>query len=89
MCKGLTILARDKPAEDTMTALAWLGDWLLENNPLKPKIVASGDFALINVDDGSDFAPAADTQETTQSSIDAAETIVRSKFSLCICGKLG
>ena len=73
LCKGLAILARDKPAEDTMTALAWLGDWLLENTPLKPKIVASNDLHLIEDDDGSDFAPSGGAQEMAHGSTDAAE----------------
>jgi hypothetical protein len=73
LCKGLTVLARDKPSQDPMAALAWLGDWLLSNNPLKPKVVAAEDLALDNVDDGSDFqAPgSAVAEEATKSATDA------------------
>lgn len=55
LCKGLTVLAGEKPSQDPMAALAWLGDWLLNNNPLKPRIMAAEDLALVNIDDGSDF----------------------------------
>jgi hypothetical protein len=55
-----------------MAALAWLGDWLLNNNPLKPKTVSAEDLALINVDDESEFASTGGAvPKETQSTRDA------------------
>lgn len=79
LCKGLTVLARDKPSQDPMAALAWLGDWLLEKNPLKPKIVAAKDLDLVNTDDDSEFAPAGAStapDDTTQNTTDADNVTV-------------
>lgn len=59
LCRGLTVLSRTKPSHDPMAALAWLGNWLLDNNPNKPKVVAPQDLELNNIDDGSVFGPPA------------------------------
>jgi nucleoside-diphosphate kinase len=37
--KGLTELCKNKPENPTL----WLGQWLLENNPNKPKVVEPAD----------------------------------------------
>lgn len=89
LCKALTVLARDKPSQDPMAALAWLSDWLLNNNPSKPKIVAAQDLVLINVDDGSEFAPpgSAVPEETTQTTTEATNVTVG--FILLLIGLEG
>ena len=37
LTKGLTALSKAKPADP----VTWLADWLLENNPNKPKVTVA------------------------------------------------
>jgi nucleoside diphosphate kinase homolog 5 len=78
LCKGLSILARDKPTQHPMAALAWLGDWLLNSYPLRPKILAAEDLTLINVDDESEFRStgASVPEQITQSTTDKPSVMV-------------
>jgi nucleoside diphosphate kinase len=74
LCKGLAVLAREKPSHDLMVALAWLGEWMLNNNPNKPKIISAQDLQLNDVDDGAEFAQHA--PDACGADADAAGTTV-------------
>eukprot|EP01026_Neomeris_dumetosa_P073356 TRINITY_DN7539_c0_g1_i1.p3 TRINITY_DN7539_c0_g1~~TRINITY_DN7539_c0_g1_i1.p3 ORF type:complete len:233 (+),score=29.42 TRINITY_DN7539_c0_g1_i1:25-699(+) len=39
LLNGLTQLAKEKPSSDPYEAILWLANWLLNNNPNKPRIV--------------------------------------------------
>lgn len=86
LCKGLTGLAREKPSQDPMAAVAWLGDWLLNNNPSKPKVVAAEDLVLTNVDDGSEFAPGRGDvpDEATETTTEATNATVGAFCSILL-----
>ena len=38
--EGLTALCKAKPSADKYEVIAWLADWLLQNNPAKPRGLA-------------------------------------------------
>ncbi|KAK9817643.1 hypothetical protein WJX72_000069 [[Myrmecia] bisecta] len=60
LLKGLTALAKQKPSADKQEALAFLANWLLNNNPNKPRMVAPEDLPLnpADEDDEAEFAAA-------------------------------
>ncbi|DBB13616.1 hypothetical protein WJX82_009787 [Trebouxia sp. C0006] len=39
LVQGLTVLAKEKPCAHPIEALSFLGQWLLDNNPNKPRVV--------------------------------------------------
>eukprot|EP00200_Dunaliella_tertiolecta_P006160 CAMPEP_0202341414 /NCGR_PEP_ID=MMETSP1126-20121109/2423_1 /ASSEMBLY_ACC=CAM_ASM_000457 /TAXON_ID=3047 /ORGANISM="Dunaliella tertiolecta, Strain CCMP1320" /LENGTH=291 /DNA_ID=CAMNT_0048932235 /DNA_START=1 /DNA_END=874 /DNA_ORIENTATION=+ len=59
LSKALTALAREKPSAERFEAITFLADYLLKNNPNKPRIVMPDQWdPSLEEDDGEDeFAP--------------------------------
>ncbi|GHP10385.1 hypothetical protein PPROV_000911600 [Pycnococcus provasolii] len=53
LLKGLTALCKEKPSADKLQAITWLAEWLLDNNPNKPRIVPKAEYP-INEEDEDD-----------------------------------
>jgi hypothetical protein len=77
---GLTLLAKEKPSRDPMAAIEWLGNWLLQNNPNKPRIFAPEELDITDVDDEADFAPYIAEMEAAEREQHDAATKVQSAF---------
>jgi len=56
LIKGLTVMAKEKPSASKYEALTFLGTWLLQNNPNKPRVVPDVEYSLeVDEDDEADF----------------------------------
>lgn len=53
LLKGLTALCKEKPSAEPLEAVTWIAEWLLDNNPNKPRIVAEVEYP-IHPDDEDD-----------------------------------
>lgn len=42
LVNALTVLAKEKPSGEKFEAITFLANWLLENNPSKPKVALPG-----------------------------------------------
>ena len=62
LVKALTALAREKPTSSKTGAIRFLAQWLLENNPKKPQVVAAPGAEVEEVGAAGDLAAEASEQ---------------------------
>mmetsp|Transcript_17541 Transcript_17541/g.33526 ORF Transcript_17541/g.33526 Transcript_17541/m.33526 type:complete len:302 (-) Transcript_17541:380-1285(-) len=74
LVEGLTCLCKAKPTADKLEAITWIAHWLLDNNPNKPRPVASADQASARVaDELEELGGEAGAEEDEGLSIEAME----------------